>query len=122
MKATKILENEISACAVASLPTRPTSSLAFGGGGYTPTQLKNAFDRLPRLVSDRLNMLLDDILDGEIAESIPTGITESHTLAKLFSDIADGSLASYLSVGERSLFAEISELKAKIAALEGGAR
>jgi hypothetical protein len=99
-------------------PYQTTSSAAFGGGGYTPSQLKAAFDRLPRLICERFNKLIDDVNNGEIAEGIPTGLSESHTLNEMFEDILDGSFAAYLSLGERSLLTEINELRARISALE----
>ena len=65
----EITERELSVNGVVSLPTRPGASREFGGRSYTPTQLKEAFDRLPRLIAERYNQLLHAIEEGEIAES-----------------------------------------------------
>ena len=113
MNATRITEEEISALSVASLPTHPTSPTAFGGGGYTAAEMKSAFDRLPLLLAERYNSLLEDaeaLGEGSLAASIPTGIAEEHTLADLFSDVKNGNLASYLTVGEESLYSVINRL------------
>ena len=47
MKSKKITDGDINDKKVASLPTRPTAPAAFGGKGYTATELKEAFDSLP---------------------------------------------------------------------------
>ena len=106
MNTTKILESEIKNLKISSLPSRPTAPSAFGGKGYTAKDMKEAFDRLPLYIIERFNMLLSDIAsvgDGSLSSEIPTGISNSHTLAKLFEDICDGSFASYLSMGDESL-------------------
>lgn len=118
MKATKILETEIHAAGVCSLPSRPTAPEAFGGGGYSSADLRAAFDRLPLLVIRRLNMMIDDVKDGSLSAEMPTGIRENHSLSDLFEDVISGNLAAYLSVGDRSLAAELGEIKARLAALE----
>lgn len=113
MNATRITKEEISALSVASLPTHPTSPAAFGVGGYTAAEMKSAFDRLPLLLAERYNSLLEDaesIGEGSLAASIPTGIAEEHTLSDLFSDVKSGNLASYLTVGEESLYSVINRL------------
>ena len=57
--------------------------------------------------------ILDDVEalgEGSLTASIPTGIAEEHTLADLFSDVKNGNLASYLTVGEESLYSIINRL------------
>jgi hypothetical protein len=113
MNATRITDSEIAEAAVSSLPTRPTSPTAFGGKGYTSAEMKAAFDRLPLLLAKRYNSLLEDVEslgEGSLAESIPTGISEGHTLTDLFSDVKNGNLASYLRVGGESLHSIIARL------------
>ncbi len=114
MKATTITEDEIKSLKVASLPTRPTSPKSFGGNGYTATQMKEAFDRLPMFIIDRLNALLGDILDtgaDSVAAAIPTGIRDGHKLATLFSDISSGNILKYIMLGEASLFRHLIALR-----------
>ena len=121
MNSTKILSTEIQSSKVSSLPTRPTSPTSFGGSGYTGTQLKAAFDRLPLLIAERFNALLDDITaygDDSLSGAIPTGIKDGHTLASLFSDIKSGVIADYLTVGGESLTAALFSLGERISALE----
>jgi hypothetical protein len=113
MNATRITKEEIAGLTVASLPTRPTAPTAFGGAGYTSAELKAAFDRLPLLLVDRYNMLVEDagaLGEGSLAAEIPTGIAPEHTLTDLFADIENGNLASYIRVGDESLLSVINRL------------
>ncbi len=121
MNTKKILNDEARALSVASLPTHPTAPSGLGGLGFTSADMKAAFDRLPLLIIERFNSLLDDISavgDGSLAGAIPTGIEEGHTLAELFSDIKDGNLSAYLAVGETTLLTRLYELESRISALE----
>jgi len=113
MNATKITDSEIEKIKVSSLPTRPTSPTAFGGSGYSAAQMKAAFDKLPLLLVERYNRLLDDVSllgEGSVASEIPTGLDEDHTLSELFSDIKNGNLASYITVGGYTLYSAIDRL------------
>lgn len=117
MNTKKITESEINPLKISGLPTRPTAPSAFGGKGYTPSEMKRAFDLLPLFIIERLNSLIDDIeLDGEggISSSIKTGIYDGHTLEKLFADILSGEAASYLSVSGQSLFDALAALEERI--------
>lgn len=66
-----ISEREMALSGVSSLPLTPTASPALGGRNYTPAEMKAAFDRLPRLVAERLNELLSMLRDGGILGEIP---------------------------------------------------
>ena len=106
MNTKKIIADDYEDLRVSSLPSRPTAPSSFGGRGYTASQMKAAFDRLPLFIIERFNSLLDDIRaegEGSLASDIPTGIEEGHTLDELFADILNGRLAGYLSLGEGSL-------------------
>ena len=114
MNTTKILDSEINNLKIASLPSRPTAPAAFGGKGYTSAEMKAAFDKLSLFIIKRFNMLLDDVTsqgEGSLAADIPTGISGTHTLSKLFSDIVTGDFAGYLSMGNESL----SDMKERLA-------
>jgi hypothetical protein len=120
MNTQKILNSEINSCSVASLPNRPASSKEYGGLGLTAQEMKAAFDRLPLLGITRLNSLIDDIEGegvGRIGESIKTGLYSGHTLANFFSDLNNGTLASYLAVGNSTLIEKIATLEETISAL-----
>ena len=82
MNTKKITDSEIEPLCVASLPTRPTAATAFGGKGYTSQEMKEAFDLLPNLIAARLNSLIEDILDGSLAESMVVG-EEGETLSEV---------------------------------------
>lgn len=105
---------------ISSLPSRPTAPAAFGGRGYTATEMKAAFDKLPELIISRLNALITDIGrtgDDSLAGAIPTGISDGHTLSRLIEDIQSGDFAGYLRVGDASLDSVISAIRESLAAL-----
>lgn len=120
MNATKILDSEIAGLRISSLPSRPTAPTSFGGKGYTASEMKAAFDRLPLFIIERYNALLEDIGSlGELslAGAIPTGIDEEHTLSQLFLDIQSGALARYMQTLGESLEELLATLKENVAAL-----
>lgn len=125
MNTQKILTSEINSCSVASLPDRPAAKKEYGGLGLTAQEMKAAFDKLALLGIERLNSLIDDIESedvGRIGESIKTGLASGHTLADFFSDLNNGTLASYFTVGNSTLLEKIAELEEeieKVKALEG---
>lgn len=121
MYASKITDTEISNNRIASLPTRPNASVAFGGKGYSATEMKMAFDKLPLIIIDRFNTLLDDIRrtdEDALIASIPTGIAPEHSLQKMMLEIPSGEFAGYLKVGEESLATAIANIYAEIEALK----
>ena len=67
MTTNKITDSEIESLKVGSLPTRPTAPTAFGGRGYTATEMKAAFDKLPLKIIEEFNALIDDIASGALA-------------------------------------------------------
>ena len=113
MPIAQLTENEMNAQGVVSLPTRPNGDYSSGGEALSASALKERFDRLPRYIAARLNAVIAalnaDPADGEgaIAGMILTGLfpgdNDGHTLSDLFTDILNGDLAGYLSVGGRSL-------------------
>ena len=118
MKATKILKTETEPISVSALPTRPTAPTALGGGGYSSRELKAAFDKLPLLIVERFNALLDDISDGSLVEEIQTGIKNGLTLGQLFRDIKNGNLASYFEINGESLATHLALLNLRISRME----
>ena len=119
---TKIITTEeIEENAVASLPTRPTESVSFGGKGYTSSEMKAAFDKLSLFIIERFNSLLEDVSsegEGSLADEIPTGVYDGHTLSRLFADIVSGDMPLYLSMGDESLSDMKVRLCEEIASLE----
>ena len=85
MKAKKITEEEMIPLRIASLPTRPTAPVGFGGKGYTAAEMKAAFDLLPNLIAERYNDLISDVESGEILEKIPV---EGRSLAETIADLS----------------------------------
>ena len=121
MKTKKFLDTEIETARVSSLPTRPTAPSSLGGRGYTAKEMKEAFDRLPLLIIERFNLLLDDIKaegDESILKEIPTSIKEGHSLYDLMCDIKRGNLASYLTCGDVSLAERLYNIEKRLCDLE----
>lgn len=83
MNTKKILDSEIESLKVASLPTRPTAPTAFGGSGYTATEMKAAFDRLPLRIIEGFNSLIEEIENGALLETL----THLEPLSTLISDV-----------------------------------
>jgi len=86
MSITKLTEGELSAAGVSSLPTRPNAAKQFGGREYTPKELKNRFDALPRLIAARFNDLLDAMACGDILQQIRTA-EDGQTLAARLAEL-----------------------------------
>ncbi|MBO5879609.1 MAG: hypothetical protein J6Q68_03565 [Clostridia bacterium] len=72
MNTKKITSSEIEPLKIAALPTRPTAPTAFGGKGYTPTEMKAAFDKLPLKIIESFNTLVDDVESGALGEFLIT--------------------------------------------------
>ncbi len=121
MYASKITDTEISNNRIASLPTRPNASVAFGGKGYSATEMKMAFDKLSLIIIDRFNTLLDDIRrtdEDALTASMPTGIKVGQSLQKMLLEIPGGEFAGYLKVGEESLATAIANIYAEIESIK----
>lgn len=80
----KIPDSEIESLKVASLPTRPTAPAAFGGKGYTATEMKAAFDKLPLRIIKEFNVLMDEIENGALCEEL----SKKEPLSSVISDIS----------------------------------
>lgn len=91
MSSPLIEESEIKDLLVSSLPTRPTAPSAFGGKGYTVSEMKEAFDKLPLFIIEKFNSLINDAYDG--------------------------ILANYLYIDEYNLYDTICTIKEQIAAI-----
>lgn len=121
MNTYKIIESEIADLKISSLPRRPTAPVAYGGRGYTQDQMKAAFDKLPLLIIERFNSLIDDIEregEGSVTESIKTGLDENHALKNFFDDVKNGNLASYLVVGDATLIEKIYQLSSELESIK----
>ena len=117
MYANKITDTEVSNNRIASLPTRPTASAAFGGKGYSAAEMKEAFDKLPLIIIHRFNLLLEDIrrTDEEaMSAQMPTTIKTGHSLMDMFQDITNGNFSAYLKVGDQSLAKAIADIHSEI--------
>ena len=85
-----ITERELVENGVSSLPLTPTASPALGGRDYTPSEVKAAFDRLPRLIAARLNALLGAVTDGTLLADIPVSFGDGTlSLSELIALLGD---------------------------------
>jgi len=117
MKAKRINDLDIAELKISSLPSRPTAPRSFGGRGYTATEMKEAFDKLPLYIIERFNELISDVgATGEdsLASAMPTGIREGHTLADLFADLTSGALAAYMLVSGMTLSECIENIRSEL--------
>lgn len=117
MKTEIITDSEIADLKISSLPTRPTAPAAFGGRGYTATEMKCAFDKLPLFIVERLNSLINDIVaepSSSIAVRLLTGLSDGHTLYDMLNEIKSGDFASYLSVLGTTLTSYLSALRGEL--------
>ena len=117
MTTKKITSDEITQNAIASLPTRPTASVAFGGKGYTSGEMKEAFDRLPKLVIERFDLLLSDLSDGQILIDIPTDIEGLPSVRDLIQGIENEELSAAITVFGTSLRSFLLKLREDVDAL-----
>lgn len=107
MSIQKITNSEILTHGVKGLPTRPSTPSLYKGNILSAEELKEAFDKLPRLIAERFNALLEStgLYDesnpaDSLAALIATGLEESHSLLDFFADVKNGNLALYLTAGE----------------------
>ncbi len=117
MKSKIITDGDINDKKVASLPTRPTAPAAFGGKGYTATELKEAFDSLPLFLVEKYNELILDIRGeegGSVTDTIKTGLFDTQTLADFFSDVLNGNLLTYLAAPNGNLAEYLIKLRADV--------
>ncbi len=126
MSISKILNTEIEENAVSSLSTRPSSPSLYGGRVLSAKELRAAFDKLPILLAERFNALIDALglytdekKGASLAALVATGIAEGHSLAELFADVTSGRFSTYLSLdGEGSLAEVFGACKAELTAFE----
>jgi hypothetical protein len=61
MKAKKIQSSDIEHILISSLPTHPTAPRSLGGRGYSASEMKEAFDKLPLYIIEHYNALIGDV-------------------------------------------------------------
>lgn len=124
MSIQKITQTEIFENGIKSLPTRPSTPSLYKGSTLSAEELRDAFDKLPTLIAERFNALLEStgLYDAEhpadsLAALIATNLSSSHSLLNFFEDIKNGNLSLYLAAGESGepLADVLSELRSAIA-------
>ena len=103
MNIRKITEEEVRSLWVQRLPDTPNRAGRFGTPGMSASEIKAAYDALGLRIVERYNELVEAVLGGEVASTLPTGNGDD-TLEDFFADVKSGALATYLTVdGARSL-------------------
>ena len=120
MNTRKLTEEEMAPLRIASLPTRPTAPTAFGGKGYTASEMKAAFDRLPMLIAERLNALICDIESGEITKLIKSPLSEPDTLHELLASFEDGSILGYINFRGETLLSYLEGIREDVENIKKG--
>jgi hypothetical protein len=121
MKAKKIQNSDIEYILISSLPTHPTAPRSLGGRGYSASEMKEAFDKLPLYIIEHYNALIGDVHsfgENSLASAVPSGIKDGHTLHNLFEDIKSGELAAYFGILGKSLLSHLITIYAEIDALK----
>ena len=121
-----ISQNELLTLGVSALPNRPSAPSLYSGRTLSATELKEAFDRLPKLIAERFNTLLAStgLFDSEnpkdsFAELIATNLAPYHSLSDFFADVESGNLALYFSIdGKESLSDVLLQMKEDILSLQ----
>ena len=130
MSIQKITRTEAETLGVSSLPNRPSAPSLYSGEALTAKELRAAFDRLPLLVAERLNALIDALglyTEGQEKETLAALIATDlfdenpfHSLADLFADIKNGAFADYLTVDEERTLTEVLSAMQKVIPLPDG--
>lgn len=95
-----ITEKELKTNGVVSLADRPNAFSRYGSGGMTAQQLKEAFDKLSKLLADRLNDLFKSLGDGTEegnftgAVNLPEELMGEGTLYDFLGWFAAGQIAN----------------------------
>ena len=118
----KITATELHESSIATLPSRPSLPSLYSGRSLGAKELREAFDKLPHLLAERFNALIESLglyREGEalenFAEALATGLSEGHSLADLFDDVKSGALCEYMSAdGERTLGEVLASLSERL--------
>ena len=116
MKTKRITEEEIAPVKVANLPTNPTSAR---GGSLTPGELKAAFDRLPLLIAERLNSLIDELTSEDLPATIMLGESD---LWSFYTRTVSGEVLSDMTLDGSSVAATLRSISDRLEALEEAIR
>ncbi len=100
-----------------NMPDRPSQQSLYGGRAMTSEEVKEAFDRLPRLIVEYYNALIESIggvsegelYEGSLASMILTAIRDGHTLKELFEEIKTGEFCGYLALDSDTTLEEFYE-------------
>jgi len=118
----KITAKELHEHSIATLPSRPSLPSLYSGRSLSAKELREAFDKLPHLLAERFNGLIESLglyKEGEaldsFSEALATGIREGHSLSDLFADIKNGALCEYMSAdGEHTLAQVLASLSERL--------
>lgn len=112
MSLSKITQEEVEKNAISSLASHPSSPSLYSGQSLSAKELQAAFDRLPRLVAERFNALIDSLglYTGEkehLADCLATGLAKGHSLTDLFEEITNGGLSERLTLPDGQVLSSV---------------
>lgn len=109
----KITTGEVAANGVSALRDAPNRRGGFGNNGLTAEGLKERFDKLPKLIVERLNALIDHIQSPNFAEEVTVGNGTLSTLlgdAKAYADALEEELDKRLKYIETGFDGALDEI------------
>jgi hypothetical protein len=117
-----ITEEEIANNSVKKLANRPSSPSRYGESRLTAEEVKEAFDKLPRLIAQRYNTLISQIRQYGGDEIITTAYDGNRkSLNEIFSELESGLFANALKCakGGESLSVFYEKMRMKVIVLNG---
>lgn len=114
----QITQEQVNASTVTkNMPDRPSQTSVYGQRGMTPYEIKAIYDKLPLLIVEYYNGLVESIpgvsggvlQEGSLAGKMLTGISPGHSLKDLLGDIRSGLFPTYLTVEGDSTLADFCE-------------
>ena len=120
MSIEKISDAARDAASVGALADRPQATERDGYSGMTPTQLKAAFDALPKLNTAKINEIID-LINGESTESLAYLLQtpveyqgNTMTLYEFLAAIQGGGFGDIAMIGSRTLSAAIDHAAGEV--------
>lgn len=119
-KLSNITPAELKSKGVVSLADKPNAPASYGAGGLSPTALKLWFDKLGKLLADKINTIHDALSGDQAAEYVKlilTGLDDSnesgeYSLRDLCDSFKDGKFAEYLQLYGSAAAENLSSLQA----------
>lgn len=117
----RITDEEIKRFGVANVSTTPTKKTPFGESGFTATDLKGRFDKLPTYLASKVNEIIDGMGDGSLAGNIQvSGQTVREVIEGLWNGVTAKKIKIVTPSGEVTLAEIASAMKKALDEMENG--